>query len=219
MKPLLAALALLLAAPATTHAQEPVLAGDVCNYVARQEVATTSRWTVNLYGGPIAAADVELVAPDPLEWVVDNPTSVTLTCSLHAGSYHTSPVLASASASGDGVALLPPAQREVDDIYLATLCTRVSVTDGDGRSYEFYWDGGQQEFSRDMSVECGAACTLEWPPSGEGACGPGPYDIVDHVTGSVPWGPVDAVACEVLKQQYPPDGDIPDVWDCPPYDT
>ena len=218
MKPLLAALALLLVAPATTHAQEPVLAGEVCGYVAHQDVAT-SRWDVHLYGGPIAAADVELVAPDPLEWVVDNPTSVTITCSLHLGSTHASPVMESASATGDAVAVLLPTARDVAAIDAVTLCTRVAVTDGDGRSYEFYWDGGDQEFARETSANCRAACTQELPPRGEGACGPGPFDIVDHMLGSPPWATVDAVVCAVLKEQYPPEGDVPGVWDCPPYDT
>jgi len=225
MKPLAPALALLLAVPVASHAQDPLLAGEVCRFVAFAPAAGTT-WTAVVDGGPLAAADVAFVAPDPLQWVVDNPVSVTLTCTLHVGFFvnHTSPAAASASATGDGVAVLLPTLLGVDvpdhdDII--TVCTRASVTDRDGQTYDRYWDAQREEFTNDPSATCGpVACTLEFPPRGEGACGPSAFDVIDHLVGEVPpWGPIDAAVCPVLKELYPPEGDVPGVWDCPPYDT
>lgn len=211
------ALALVLAVPASTHANEPILAGDVCSWVAR---TTTSTWSVVVYGGPLAAADLTFVAPDPLQWVVDNPVSVTLTCTLHDAwsARHSDPAVASVSATGAGVAVLAPTVVEVLVGRDLVVCTKASVTDTDGDTFTAYWDGGRTEFTADPNAFCGpAACTTEWPPRGEGACGPSVFDVVDHVEDLTPWGPVDAAVCPVLAGAFPPEGDVADVWDCPPY--
>jgi hypothetical protein len=183
-----AALLLVLAVPAPAYANEPILAGDICSWSA---YTFDPMWNVAVYGGPLAAADLTFVAPDALQWAVDNPVSVTLTCTLHDAwsARHGDPAVASFSATGDGVAVLPPTMVETLVDETLVVCTKASVTDSDGDTFTAYWDGGRTEFTTNPTAYCGpGACTTEFPPRGEGACGPGPFDILDHVVDLVSEG-------------------------------
>lgn len=213
------------AAPA--HAERPTLAGDVCDHRTSVNPAGTGEWTAVVRGGPLAAADVVTTVPALDEVLDDNPYAITLTCTLKVGwsNDHTSPAAATASASGLGVAVLPPTLLPYDDPdgTFAAVCTEVTVTDRDGDSATFYWDVYDESFGTDPTVPCGPVFC---PLSARNACGGGPPSVppreVRDAIDIAMWGIeewVDPAACAVLDDQFPPEGDVPDVWDCPPYQS
>jgi hypothetical protein len=196
---LLGLAALLLAGTALPgHAATP-LAVDLCGWASITDPTSVDRQVGEIHGGPMVATAV-----DPAAGLV----LVTLTCSLRTGPYtatHLDPVAASASASGFGIAVLPPtpvAYPAAPDAFVS-VCTDVVLADGAGSTH-YYWDAWVQEFSTDPSVPCtGAEClSTECGPSGQ----------VDRLLADA----VDPVVCPVLAMPFPPDGDN-DVWECPPY--
>lgn len=74
------------------------------------------------------------------------------------------------------------------------LCTELRVAG----EPPLYWDDDAEDWSGDPDV----ACYI--PPDG----GPDPEPIERLL---------DQLVCPVLALVYPPEGDIPGVWDCPPY--
>ena len=214
---LFGAVVLALSTTTMTHAEQPTLAGDVCNYRG----AITPRpqggdeWAVLVTGGPIAAARVVTMLPALDEVLDDNLYSITLTCSVKVGeSDHTSPTAASATATGLGVAVLQPRELTYLDpeIKGIGLCTQVTLTDRDGDSTTLYWDVADEAFGTDPTVTCGpVACIAsacdDWPPSTP----PRQVQDVVDIANQVFVEHVDPAVCPVLG------GDVPDVWDCPPY--
>lgn len=220
--------AVVLALPTTgpAHAERPTLAGDVCTWRSSPEPRPQGgdEFAVLVSGGPIAAARVVTMIPALDEVLDDNLYAITLTCSIKVGeSDHTSPTAASATANGLGVAVLAPVHMVYRDPSFAGLaiCTEVTVTDRDGESATLYWDVADEEFGTDPSVTCGpVACVT----SADDACHGGPpsippepvRDAVD-LANQVIVEHVDPPLCAVLDDLFPPEGDVPDVWDCPPY--
>ena len=209
-KHLLAA-ALLAAAAALPAQADPLLAGEVCELVSVGDAA--GHRTGEVHGGPLTAADLALVSPD-LSAVTDNPVSITLTCTVRLDWMvtHTSPAVAEASATGPAVAIVPPTVVGWDepDFPQAQVCTSAFVTTRDGDTTELYWDVYEGRFTTDPGVLCGPlACTTS-------DCGPGIPGLIDYANDLI-IDYVDPVVCPPLTQVFPPEGDVPDLWDCPPY--
>ena len=100
------------------------------------------------------------------------------------------------------VALPPtPIEYEIGDGDYLSWCTEVQV-DGDGT---YYWDGVDEAWTTDPSAPCdNHVHTPEFDPVG---------DLNDAVFVRH----VDPLLCPVLAAAYPPEGDVPGVWECPPY--
>jgi hypothetical protein len=146
-----------------------------------------------LNGGPVTLTD-----PDAPGRVV----SGSLVCSLRQGLYHTDPLLAqAASPVTPGVVVVPPTlvTYTADPVAWITACTEVRVDGGP----TLYWDDEAEVWSTDPGVLC-----YDFGPE------PDPLgEVVDGLFVDV----VDPLLCAVLVTQYPPEGDLPGIWDCPPY--
>lgn len=186
-----AAVAALLAATATpAGAAGAELAGPTCSMSSFSGTANTG-YLVVVDGGPIAVTGS------------DEPVSVTLTCSVMAGynGDHTRDPLAVVSATGDGVAVVPPTPVFIEDPQdVIGTCTSVTLVERDGDTTTLYHDDYGPGFSTDPTVPCGALPLCS---------GCGLYDQV--------WNAVDAAVCPVLAQAFPPDGDVDGLYACPPY--
>ena len=77
------------------------------------------------------------------------------------------------------------------------LCSEF-VDDASGITY--YWDDDLSEWSTLSTVHCGLSVT------GDDGSGPSDLEIL-----------IDSIICPVLALVFPPEGDIPGIWDCPPY--
>jgi hypothetical protein len=236
------------AATGVAGAYEPVLAGDVCDYGSSvQQDNLGEEWTTVVRSGPIAAADVSLVAPAVNDLLRDNPVSVTVTCSIrtYAGGFtYADPAVVSVSSSGKAVAMVAPTvvRYPDDDYWGAGMCTQVSVTDRAGATYDYYWDPYDERFTRDVHTYCGPiSCPLS---AGRSACGgwppPSLIDALNTVFEVVNEGiaPVDPTVCAQLVALAPTVNGLghPELasidpatgdtgvlgspfWDCPPYDS
>jgi hypothetical protein len=136
-----ACLALLaLALPGTAARADtppPPLPGDCGLQTVQSQPIDGDTWHGVLYGGPVAAADL------PPDDALDNPVTVTLTCSIRgyteAEGEHDLGV--EASASGVGVAVLPPTPVTVtagDDVWGMWACTKATLTDARGSTATYY---------------------------------------------------------------------------------
>ena len=217
---LLGALVLALSTTTLTHAEQPTLAGDVCEQRTSVRTETVDgRWHTIVRGGPLAAARVVTMVPAVDEVLDDNLYSITLTCTLKVGWWndHTSPAADSASSTGLAVAVLPPTLMafDSDDVDTPTgVCSEVTVTDRDGDSATLYWDVYDESFGTDPSVACGpVVCPLDTDDACDGppSIPPEPVRDVVDIANQVFVEHVDPAVCPVLG------GDVPDVWDCPPY--
>lgn len=216
MRHLVAALVAAASLAVPAGATEPLLAGDVCHFSSLSDSADSTHRIGEVDGGPIAAADVALVAPDAVEAFFDNPVSITLTCTmrLDPSVTHLSPAVAEASATGQAVAVVPPTPVEWYEPQFwepAWVCTHVAVTTRDGQTADLYWDSWNGEFATDPGVACGGP--IACPQSGD-PCGPDLGRVLQRLWEDV----VDPAICPALAQAFPPEGDIPDVWECPPYE-
>jgi hypothetical protein len=124
------------------------------------------------------------------------PGSGTLTCRIQVnmdGHTGTGPFV---SGHGTGVVATPPsvvrfAAAESDLVYLCGEFT----DDSDGTTY--YWDAIATAWTTDPAAPCE-------PPAVCDSCGNEP-DLLD------------LVVCPFLAVAFPPEGDVPGIWDCPPY--
>ena len=146
--------------------------------------------------------------------IADDATStatVTLRCTIQVGaanSTHAGVDAAFGASSGTGAAVVAAVTvayvlPEGQPVYL---CSEVTV---DGMTS--YWDEVAGAWSSNSAASCDEAVVQEVLP--------GPFAPVLDVAGPIMDGVVDPVACPVLAAVLPPDGDVPGVWDCPPYDT
>ena len=227
-----AALAALVLVPAPARAATPLADGQLCGYSMMSDpTGPDGTMTGYLEGGPVFA-----VADD----LAGNPVSVTLTCTIQTGwdLSHAGTDAVSASASGTGVAVLPPTPYRftmADPWEPLSLCTEVILVDGHGETHHLYWDdssnGGAHDFSTSPTAKCFGPCNLAFPsncdpPPCEDEIGlhcrvvgfhtvPAVFDAVSSVFVDV----VDPAICPVLVTAYPPEGDVPNLWDCPPYES
>ena len=178
-----------------------------------------------LRGGPIVVAD--------LANLVANPVEVTLVCTIQTGTdwTHNGTDAVSASATGTTAAVLPPTpfSAEMPPGQPTSLCTALVVEDARGEVHHLYFDhvggGGTNEFSTSPDAACVGACTQ---PMFGGSCEPppcrdrihlncSPVLTVVELAGQAIADHVDPLICQVLAVAFPPEGDIPPSWDCPPY--
>lgn len=183
-----------------------------------QQMMAQSRVRGVLHGN-VAVADLADPGADP--------AAVTLTCSLQsAGSYdHSQPDDFTVSASGDGVAVVPPTPFSVPapppDEGPIAVCSRADVTDAGGGTTTYYFNSQNSTWITGSWATCtGAATCLELGP-----------DCVWYLALLVELVEVaDVTLCPVLASWSPgvpgvvdidPTGDVYVagvwVWDCPPY--
>lgn len=140
---------------------------------------------------------------------ITDPTApgaeITLTCTIQVGplgATHAGADAAAASSTGTGVAVLAPTAisytaPEGLDVYQ---CTQVTVN---GTTY--YWNG--TTWTTDPSSACQLATSQEIPPE----------PILSTI--NMILEQVDPTICPVIAQAFPPEGDIGNVYDCPPYNA
>lgn len=203
--------------PAPADAAVPSPDGYACGYSSLTDpTAEEGTQLGEIDGGPIVVADlprVDVHGDPTLSWdVLGNPASATLTCDLQLNDQtHGGPNTVSLSASGTTVVVLPPTTTSyalsVNDT--VHLCTSVTVTDARGDSGTFYWDAWEQEWTTDSTVPCTG---LLAPP-----CCYVPFvGDTSEIVGEL-FLEVDRIVCAVLDDVFPPEGDIPGLWHCPPY--
>lgn len=124
-------------------------------------------------------------------------TNVDVTCTVQVGTLndtHDKPDAASLTRSGNGVVvvadLISYAAPEDADVYLCTKWRMAGV--------DYFYDAAAKVFSTSGTVECVLATSQE----------------LDAPLAAV----ADPIACPLLALALPPHGDVPAVWDCPPYD-
>ena len=231
MRKLAAVTVLLVAlAPVPASGDEPLLAGELCE-MASAVSADGNDWTVVVSGGPLSAADVRTVQPDPGQVVEDNPVSVTLTCSIMTSGYtYAHQPDDQTSSSGAAVAVVPPTPLTYHDPAggkVVAVCSQVTVVGKDSTSRHYYWDNWAQRFSTDPATPCEP---LICPASATGSpCDEPFYWQVLRDALDAAFGVVDPAVCEVFRElpDYPgviesaDDGDLyvngEFFWDCPPY--
>jgi hypothetical protein len=201
-----AAAALLLAALAAVPARAgaPVLAEEPCSAMTAPPSDDTTT-TFVMWGGPVVASTASTA----------DPVSVTLTCTYQrSGTRHVDPDTYAVSATGTAAAVLAPTTFEAEWGFedFPVLCTEVTTVDAAGRSTTQYWDADVDEWSGDSASNC-----QFW----EVACPALDGRRDNQCEGGEPFDPfvsiVDPAICPVLAGQYPPDGDVESLWDCPPY--
>jgi hypothetical protein len=120
------------------------------------------------------------------------PVTATIVCTVRDGGSHAAPALASAESDpGTGVVALPPTTVSYLDLGYTAICTELRIVGGP----TLYYDAGSRAWTTDPATLCEPSLDV---------IGPDPY---------LP----DAVLCPLLTGAFPPDGDVPGVWDCPPY--
>lgn len=131
----LALLAVLSPVAARADTPPPPLPGECALETVQSETLGDGTWHGVLYGGPVAAADL------PPDDALDNPVTVTLTCSIRVytgDGEHDAGV--SATATGAGVAVLPPTPVAVPgaDVWSMWACTKATLTDAHGSTATYY---------------------------------------------------------------------------------
>jgi hypothetical protein len=131
------------------------------------------------------------------------PVRGSVTCTLVDGFHHDSPVLASAtSRTTPGVVALEPtfASFHWSETAILSVCTSVDVAGRDRLHHDptLGDDGG-------WTADATARCQPVFGPAE-------PLPLVDDV-----WLLLDSIVCPALAVAFPPQGDVPGVWDCPPY--
>jgi hypothetical protein len=177
----------------------PARASDPTGFLCAADKTASPPGRGRLDGGPLVAAAAADGAPPA------DPLTITLRCSLQTDAYGTSsgPDFAETSGTGTGVAIAPPVEFAIPPDEIAYVCTEVTLTDRAGTVRHRYWDENLYDFTDDPDAACGLV--YFYPCGGYGTT------CEDYV------GPLlDAVVCPALAPLYPPDGDVPDVWGCPP---
>ncbi len=176
---------------------EPAVAGAPCR--AERPTGPQGPYALELSGGPVTVSTAA---------GADGVAAVTLRCSLQYDATHADPDAASAAATGAGVAVLPPTVVVVPgDTPPGYLCTEVTFATPGADPVTRYLDGTTHEWTADPAAPChdeAPACVQR--------------SHLDCVNPADPFGTVvDPVLCRVLERVLPPDGDVPPVYDCPPY--
>ncbi len=176
--------------------------GFLCGFTSvTNPNAEANTQTGEIDGGPLIVTDA-----------AGNPTGGTLTCTIQVGAnnLHSSPDApgGKVSAHGDGVVVIPPSvvsytAAPEQNVYLCT-----QFTYDNGRTV--YWHADNDDdpttdtghWTEDPNKECGLAISASTPSDG-------PIHDLEIL--------IDGIICPELKKLLPPDGDIANVWDCPPY--
>ena len=120
----------------------------------------------------------------------------TVTCTLQDDLLHSdTDVVSVTSARTAGAVVLPSTTVWVPHT-VWFLCTEMHLDDDTVLYYDWTWEN--EGWSTDPGAECEPIIIEEPPP---------PMD----------WTLVDSVICPILVLLLPPDGDVGDVWNCPPY--
>jgi hypothetical protein len=195
-----AAAALLLAAAPSAAAVTPDPAGFPCA-VDLVPVTWSDDDRAVLSGGPLADDRVP---------GADGAATLTLRCSLQDAWHADAPDLASASATGDGVVVLPPTPvTYAGQPWAPYLCHEVTVTRPGGASTTLYRDDETHAWTNDPAAACDDLFV---------ACPDRAARSHDDCKGVATGPAVDAAVCPVLATWFPPEGDVEGVWDCPPYE-
>ena len=187
---MLAGLVLAATTPVSAGTSTPP-AGRACSFasVTDPTVENGETQTGQVNGGPLAAPE----------------SAVSMRCAIHVGNgthAGTAAVSASAGPERDVVALAPtPVSYLSPEGQPVYLCTQATV---DGTTW--YRDG--DTWTANSSSSCALAISQE--------IFPGPLqpvlDLIDQLNCQ------DPCICEWLQILFPPEGDIPGIFDCPPYE-
>lgn len=193
----------------------PAPAGEVCGFVSMSDT-TGQMQSGEIDGGP-------LVAPG---------SAVSITCSIHVDNgTHSGTAAVSASATGQSVVVLPPTPMSYPDpeAQPVHLCTEATV---DGTAW--YWDGAA--WTTDPDAPCVPSidlCEYDCVAGVLGLVYSAGAEVLPPEVREVAWDPVfrgvgcwitgwchplDALLCSSFEVLFPPEGDIPGIWDCPPYE-
>ena len=191
---LLSALVLPPLDPASADA--PVTDGLICSFTTVIDpTAEEGTQTGQLEGGPVLFT----VAPDGT-----TPQEGTLICRVQVvdafASDHTgSGPSVSGRINAAGVAVAGPYVITINRTGSQNvfLCSEF-VDNSEGLVY--YWDDDNSEWSTNPVVHCGLSLT------GDKGGAPRDSEVL-----------VDSIICPILALVFPPEGDIPGIWDCPPY--
>lgn len=167
-----AVLAVVLAAPVflpghTAEATPPPHAtGFVCGSTSLQDpTGSDGTRRGEIEGGPI---------------VVSGLVSVTLICTIQVGldTTHEGTDVASVSATGVGVAVLPPTpvSYRAGPEEIVSLCTELVIVDARGDAWHLYWDSVRPDGSSRFSTSPATACELGCQQSIPSNCYPPLYD-------------------------------------------
>jgi hypothetical protein len=177
-------------APHATAAPSPV--GLLCGFTERDNPPARLRHKVLVSAGPVLLTD----DADP---VAGLSGSVTCSLQIDAGTHDAPDV---AAITGPTTARVAALAGEVEYVragydYDLWYCTRVDLTDGT----TLYYDEGDAVDDGGWSTDpATSSCALAYASAV-------PRPSCDWVCGS----------CAVLGVAFPPDGEVPGVWDCPPY--
>ena len=161
--------------------------------------STMTDWTTGQSYAEFDAGPIVL-DPDP----AGQPVWGSVTCTLVDGRSHDSRVIGTASSETTPVvaALEPtlvPVEWADDDVL--SICVSVEIV-GRGR---LYYDPEMAGGDGGWTTDPAASCDLVFGPAE-------PLPLVDDAEELV-----DSIVCPLLAVAFPPQGDVPGIWDCPPY--
>jgi hypothetical protein len=152
----------------TARADAPTGVGSLCGFASSDDrtgaVGQPGQQIGEVYGGPVAVADLP-ASLDPVFWdEFGNPASGTITCAIQVGGTgaYADADGASASASGTVVVYLPPTEityfnfaAPPDPVWL---CTTWTLTDGHGDTDTLYHDYSTGRWTTDpYAAQCAFA--------------------------------------------------------------
>ena len=178
-------------APAAYAAPDP--SGILCGFSSTTDPQVEGSQTGEVDAGPILLGD----DTDP---TVVYSGSVTCTIQVNAATHAGADACAVTGPNGTAVIAAAGtctyATTSGDNVYL---CTQVNI---DGGPTLYFADSNdplvEGEWSTDPNSACGLATSVD----------PGPIG-----------GELDPLLCPILAILFPPEGDILNIWDCPPYNN
>ena len=218
-----AAVALTVVPGIPAGAAPPDLAGHDCDYTWVSDATAPGHHTGYIKGGPLVVAYLPSVAP-AVDWdLFGNPIEATLACTIQVDEpTYAGPDTVSVSASGTTVVAFPPTpisfEADFPDEWVY-YCLELVATNARDETQHLYWDYVEGAFSTSDTARCSDGVCTQQGPFGDCPDGPGEeFDndfflpLIDAALGLV-----EQAACLPLAALFPPEGDVPDVWDCPPY--
>jgi hypothetical protein len=189
------------------RADAPIGAGLICQFATVVDpTAEPGTQSGELSGGPVLLTEQDGFTPE----------TGTLTCRVQVGTSDHTGSGPAVSGHGTGAITAGPAVVNIlanADVYLCSEFT----DDSDGVTY--YWDAVAGEWSADPNTPCEPSFPLDCAD-----CPPYIRDLLRdlfNLSSSLDSDTrkrlLDSILCPILAQVFPPEGDIPGVWDCPPY--
>ena len=177
--------------PCTRSAPAPY--GFLCGFSSVSDPQVEGSQTGEVDGGPLVLGD----AYDPAVFYTGSITcTIQVNQSTHAGADACAVTGPTTPVAGEVAGTCTYASATGDNVYL---CTEVDIVNGP----TLYWDSVNDVWSTEPNVGCSLDITVE--PGEEG----GPIHELELL--------IDSIICPVLATLLPPQGDIPGLWDCPPY--